>query len=45
MGWTFLAKPFWRTRLNSESTFLLTRYAFEQWNAARVQFKAEAINT
>jgi RimJ/RimL family protein N-acetyltransferase len=45
IGWTFLGKPFWRTYVNTESKFLLMRYAFEQWNAVRVQFKAEAINT
>jgi N-acetyltransferase len=44
IGWTFLARRFWRTHVNTAAKFLLCRYAFEDWNAARVQFKAEAIN-
>lgn len=44
IGWTFLAQRFWRTHVNSEMKFLLFRYAFEQWNAQRVQLKAEAVN-
>lgn len=44
IGWTFLARRFWRTHVNTAAKFLLCRYAFEQWNAGRVQFKAEAIN-
>lgn len=44
IGWTFLARPFWRTHVNTAAKFLLCRYAFEEWNAARVQFKAEAVN-
>lgn len=44
IGWTFLAPRFWRTHVNTEAKFLLLQYAFEQWNAQRVQLKAEAIN-
>jgi RimJ/RimL family protein N-acetyltransferase len=44
IGWTFLARRFWRTRVNTAAKFLLCRYAFEEWDAVRVQFKAEAIN-
>lgn len=44
IGWTFLARRFWRTHVNTEAKFLLLQYAFEQWNAQRVQLKAEAIN-
>lgn len=45
IGWTFLARRFWRTHVNTEAKFLLLKYAFEEWNAQRVQLKAEAINT
>lgn len=45
IGWTYLAQPYWRTAVNTECKFLLLRYAFETWNALRVQLKAEAINT
>lgn len=44
IGWTFLSRRFWRSHVNTETKFLLLRHAFEQWNALRVQFKAEAIN-
>lgn len=44
IGWTFLAPRFWRTHVNTETKLLLMRYAFEQWNAVRVQLKAEAVN-
>jgi N-acetyltransferase len=44
IGWTFIARQFWRTHVNTEVKFLMLRYAFEKWNAIRVQLKAEAIN-
>lgn len=44
IGWTFLGRRFWRTHVNTAAKFLLLQYAFEEWRALRVQFKAEAIN-
>ena len=44
IGWTFLATPYWRSRVNTACKLLLMRYAFEEWNAVRMQFKAEAKN-
>lgn len=44
IGWTFIAQSHWRTHVNTECKYLLLEYAFERWNAERVQFKAEAIN-
>ncbi|HET9028815.1 MAG TPA: GNAT family protein, partial [Candidatus Aquilonibacter sp.] len=44
IGWTFIAKRFWRTHVNTECKFLLLRYAFEEWGAVRVSLKANAIN-
>lgn len=44
IGWTFIATEYWRTHVNTEMKFLLMRYAFESWNAIRVQLKAEARN-
>lgn len=44
IGWTFIARSHWRTHVNTECKLLLLRYAFETWNAARVQLKAEAVN-
>ena len=45
IGWTFIAQRYWRTHVNTECKYLLLEYAFERWNALRVQLKAEAINT
>ena len=44
IGWTFLAKPYWRTHVNRTVKLLLLEYAFEFWNAVRVQFKANSSN-
>jgi RimJ/RimL family protein N-acetyltransferase len=44
IGWTFLATPYWRSHVNTACKLLLMRYAFDEWNAVRVQFKAEAKN-
>ncbi len=44
IGWTFLGRAFWRTHVNTAAKLLLMQYAFEDWNALRVQFKAEAVN-
>jgi N-acetyltransferase len=45
IGWTFVATPYWRSHVNTACKLLLMRYAFEEWNAVRVQFKAEAKNS
>ena len=44
IGWTFVARSHWRTGLNTACKELLLTRAFEQWNALRVQLKAEARN-
>ncbi|HVA29206.1 MAG TPA: GNAT family protein [Candidatus Baltobacteraceae bacterium] len=44
IGWTFIARAFWRTHVNTECKYLLFRHAFETWGANRVQLKGEAIN-
>src|SRR6185437_2647015 len=44
IGWTFLSRKYWRTHVNTEMKFLMMRYAFEEWNAIRVQLKAESVN-
>lgn len=45
IGYTFIVRRFWRTHVNTEAKYLMLRYAFEQWNAVRVQLKAEAVNS
>ena len=44
IGWTFVARRFWRTHVNTECKYLLMRYAFEDWDAVRVSLKANSIN-
>ncbi len=44
IGWTFIAREYWRTHVNAHCKYLLLRYAFEEWDAVRVQLKGEAIN-
>ncbi|MHB8461200.1 MAG: GNAT family N-acetyltransferase [Vulcanimicrobiaceae bacterium] len=44
IGWTFLAQPYWRTHVNRTVKLMLLEYAFESWNAVRVQFKANSSN-
>lgn len=45
IGYTFIARRFWRTHVNTEAKYLMLRHAFEQWNAVRVQLKAETVNS
>lgn len=44
IGWSWLARPYWRTGMNTESKYLLLRHAFEQLGAMRVQFKTDLRN-
>ncbi len=44
IGWTFLAREAWRTGINRECKLLLLGYAFDEWNAIRVQLKADSTN-
>lgn len=44
IGYTFLGRAWWRTGINTEMKLLLLTHAFEQWNALRVQLKAQAVN-
>jgi len=44
IGKTFIARPFWRTYVNTESKYLMLRHAFEEWDMLRVQLRAGAPN-
>lgn len=44
IGFTFLAPDAQRTRINTESKYLLLRHAFEQLGCIRVEFKTDALN-
>ncbi|MED1861024.1 GNAT family protein [Brevibacillus reuszeri] len=37
IGWTWYSPEVWRTAVNTECKYLLLKYAFEQWNAVRVE--------
>jgi RimJ/RimL family protein N-acetyltransferase len=44
IGWTWIAPPWQRTRVNTEAKFLLLRHAFERMGANRVELKTDALN-
>jgi len=44
IGYTWLAKPVWRTAVNTEAKFLLLRHAFETLGCGRVQLKTDGRN-
>jgi RimJ/RimL family protein N-acetyltransferase len=44
IGWTWLSPSVQRTGINTECKYLLLRYAFETWNAIRVQLKTHHLN-
>jgi RimJ/RimL family protein N-acetyltransferase len=44
IGWTWVAQPWQRTRINTEAKFLLLRHAFERMGANRVELKTDALN-
>jgi RimJ/RimL family protein N-acetyltransferase len=44
IGWTWVARPWQRTRLNTETKYLLLRTAFEELGCIRVEFKTDVLN-
>ncbi len=44
IGFTWIAKNFQRTFVNSEMKFLMLQYAFETMNVKRVQFSTDPVN-
>ena len=44
IGWTWIAKEFQRTHVNTEAKYLMLRHAFEQWRCLRVELKTSALN-
>jgi RimJ/RimL family protein N-acetyltransferase len=44
IGWTWLAREFWRTAVNTTCKYLLLRHAFETLGAARVELKTDVRN-
>lgn len=44
IGWTWYARPWQRTAVNTETKYLLLRHAFEALGCIRVEFKTDALN-
>ncbi|MBI3976475.1 MAG: GNAT family N-acetyltransferase [Armatimonadetes bacterium] len=44
IGWTWIARSWQRTAINTECKYLLLRYAFETLGCIRVEFKTDALN-
>ena len=43
-GWTWVARPWQRTPVNTEAKLLLLRHAFERLRCHRVELKTDALN-
>ncbi len=44
IGFTFIAKGWQRTHINTEAKYLMLRHAFEQWGCNRVELLTDARN-
>jgi RimJ/RimL family protein N-acetyltransferase len=44
IGYTFVARPFQRTAVNTEAKLLMLRHAFDVWGCVRVELKTAARN-
>jgi RimJ/RimL family protein N-acetyltransferase len=44
IGWTWIARPWQRTAINTEAKWLLLHHAFERLDCSRVEFKTDALN-
>ena len=44
IGWTWVARPWQRTAVNTEAKYLMLRHAFETLGCLRVEFKTDALN-
>jgi len=44
IGWTWIARPWQRTALNTEAKYLMLRHAFETLGCLRVELKTDALN-
>jgi RimJ/RimL family protein N-acetyltransferase len=45
IGWTWIARPWQRTSINTETKFLLLTHAFETLDCIRVEFKTDSLNS
>ncbi len=44
IGWTWIARSWQRTAVNTEAKYLMLAHAFEQWGCVRVEFKTDVRN-
>jgi RimJ/RimL family protein N-acetyltransferase len=44
IGWTWVARPWQRTAVNTEAKYLLLRHAFETLGCMRVELKTDSLN-
>jgi RimJ/RimL family protein N-acetyltransferase len=44
IGWSWLGKDYRSTGINKHCKFAMMRYAFEEWNFERVEFKTDVLN-
>jgi RimJ/RimL family protein N-acetyltransferase len=44
IGWTWLARPWQRTALNTEAKYLMLTHAFEKLHSVRVELKTDVLN-
>ena len=44
IGWTWVARPWQRTAINTEAKYLLLRHAFESLKCIRVELKTDSLN-
>lgn len=45
IGWTWIARPWQRTAINTEAKYLMLRHAFEVMHCVRVELKTDVINS
>ena len=45
IGWTWIARPWQRSAVNTEAKYLMLCLAFEEWKLARVELKTDVLNT
>lgn len=44
IGWTWIARPWQRTSINTETKYLMLRHAFETLGCIRVELKTDVLN-
>jgi N-acetyltransferase len=44
IGWTWIARPWQRTAVNTEAKYLMLRHAFETLGSIRVELKTDSLN-